>query len=206
MTRPARIAAFALAAAFCAAARAAPVFENAYVVVTRDAAPCAKAGPACRDRVVVAMSEIELRSAGAGRRMKRGEVAVFRAGDSYDAPAAGRYYEVVVKPDHPPVKSPAELIPPAKNAIVHDGERFFVYEERLAVGDTRARHSHSQRIEIRVNQGPLLRQIVEGRDAPLEPPPVVNFREPVIHTVTNVGDMPLWNFILEFKPEPARAR
>jgi len=23
----------------------------------------------------------------------------------------------------------------------------------------------------------------------------------VIHTVTNVGDMPLWNFILEFKPE-----
>ena len=30
---------------------------------------------------------------------------------------------------------------------------------------------------------------------------MVNFREPIIHTVTNVGDMPLWNFILEFKPE-----
>jgi hypothetical protein len=30
---------------------------------------------------------------------------------------------------------------------------------------------------------------------------VVNFREPVIHAVTNVGDMALWNFILEFKPE-----
>jgi len=29
---------------------------------------------------------------------------------------------------------------------------------------------------------------------------VVNFREPIVHTVTNVGDMALWNFILEFKP------
>jgi len=28
----------------------------------------------------------------------------------------------------------------------------------------------------------------------------VNFREPIIHSVTNVGDMPLWNFILEFRP------
>jgi quercetin dioxygenase-like cupin family protein len=195
--------AFAAAAGVCAAAQAAPVFENAYVIVSRDAAPCAKAAPSCRDRVVVAMGDLSLGPAGSARRMKRGDVAVFKAGESYEPPAGGPYYEVVVKPDHPPVKSPAELIPPAKNAIVHDGERFFVYEERLAVGDTRARHSHSQRIEIRVNQGPLLRQIVEGRDAPLEPPSVVNFREPVIHTVTNVGDMPLWNFILEFKPEPA---
>jgi hypothetical protein len=46
-----------------------------------------------------------------------------------------------------------------------------------------------------------LRQIIDGKDAPQEPPSVVNFREPIIHTVTNVGDMALWNFILEFKPE-----
>jgi quercetin dioxygenase-like cupin family protein len=203
----ARLCFAALAAGLCAPAGAAPVFENAYVTVTRDAAPCAKPAAACRDRVVVAMGDVELRSEGKVRRMKRGEVAVFKAGDAYEPPAGAPYYEVAVKPDHPPVRSPAELIPPPKNTIVHDGERFFVYEERLAVGDTRARHSHSQRIEIRVNQGPALRQIIEGRDAPQEPPPVVNFREPVIHTVTNVGDMPLWNFILEFKPEPAaRAR
>ena len=45
------------------------------------------------------------------------------------------------------------------------------------------------------------RTIIDGKDAPQEPPSVVNFREPIIHAVTNVGDMPLWNFILEFKPE-----
>jgi len=177
------------------------VFDNDYVQVNRDAVVCAVPAPACRDRVVLAMGDIELRAGGSARKMKRGDVAVFKAGESYQAPAGGPYYEVVVKPNHPPVKSPPELIPPPKNTIVHDGERFFVYEERLAVGDTRARHSHSQRIEIRVNQGPALRQIIDGKDAPQEPPPVVNFREPVIHAVTNVGDMALWNFILEFKPE-----
>jgi hypothetical protein len=176
------------------------VFDNDYVQVSRDAVVCAQPAPGCRDRAVLAMAELVLRSGGKARAMKRGEVAVFKAGDAYEAPTGGAYYEVTVKPAHPPVKCPAELIPPAKNAIVHDGERFFVYEERLGVGDTRARHSHCQRIEIRVNQGPALRQIVDGRDAPQEPAPVVNFREPVIHAVTNVGDMPLWNFILEFKP------
>jgi len=134
------------------------------------------------------------------RAMRRGEVAVFKAGESYRPPTGGPFFEVAIKPKHPPVKSPAEIIPPAKNTIVYEGERFFIYEERLAPGDTRARHSHSQRVEIRINQGPLLRQIIDGKDAPQEPPSVVNFREPIIHSVTNVGDMPLWNFILEFRP------
>lgn len=188
--------------ALCAPAVAAPLFENDYVKVSRNEAPCAHEAPGCRDRVILAMSPLELRSDGKTRKMDRGEVAVFKAGDAYEPPAAGAYYEVAVKPAHPPVKCPTERIPPPKNVIVYDGERFFVYEERLPVGDTRARHSHCQRIEIRVNQGPALRQVIEGKDAPQEPAPVVNFREPVIHTVTNVGDMPLWNFILEFKPDP----
>jgi len=191
----------ALLAGLCAPAWAAPAFENDYVKVSRNEAPCAIAAAGCRDRVILAMSPLELRSGGKSRKMDRGEVAIFKAGEAYEPPAAGAYYEVVVKPDHPPVKCPAERIPPPKNTIAYDGERFFVYEERLAVGDTRARHSHCQRIEVRVNQGPVLRQIIEGRDAPQESQPVINFREPVIHTVTNVGDMPLWNFILEFKPE-----
>ena len=180
----------------------ATVLENDYVRVSRDDAPCAQAGtPGCAERAILAMGTIDLRFGKVQRSMQRGEVAVFRADESYRRPDSGPYYEVAIKPNHPPVKSPAEIIPPAKNTIVYEGERFCIYEERLAPGDTRARHSHSQRIEIRVNQGPLLRQIVEGKDAPLEPPPVVNFREPIIHTVTNVGDMALWNFILEFKPE-----
>jgi acetylornithine deacetylase/succinyl-diaminopimelate desuccinylase-like protein len=182
--------------------QAATVLENDYVRVSRDEAPCAQAGTAgCAERVIVAMGEIQLRFGKVLRAMRRGEVAVFKAGESYRAPESGPYYEVAIKPNHPPVKSPAEIIPPAKNTIVYEGERFFVYEERLAPGDTRARHSHSQRVEIRINQGPLLRQIIDGKDAPQEPPSVVNFREAIIHTVTNVGDMALWNFILEFKPQ-----
>jgi len=181
---------------------AATVLDNDYVRVSRDDAPCAQAGtPGCAERVIVAMSEIELRFGKVLRAMRRGEVAVFRTGESYRPPDAGAYFEVAIKPNRPPVKSPAEIIPPAKNTIVYEGERFFIYEERLAPGDTRDRHSHSQRVEIRINQGPLLRQIIDGKDAPQEPASVVNFREPIIHAVTNVGDMPLWNFILEFKPE-----
>lgn len=184
------------------AAHAATVLENDYVRVSRDAAPCAEAAtPGCAERVIVAMDEIHLHFGKVRRAMRRGEVAVFKAGESYGPPASGSFFEVAIKPNRPPVKSPAEIIPPAKNNIVYESERFFVYEERLAPGDTRERHSHSQRVEIRINQGPLLRQIIDGRDAPQEPPSVVNFREPVIHAVTNVGDMALWNFILEFKPE-----
>ena len=206
MKPEARIGLALLLAGCCLPARAATVFENDYVKVSRNEAPCAREAPGCRDRVILAMSPLELRSGGKSRKMDRGEVSIFKAGDSYEPPDSGAYYEVVVKPQHPPVKCPAERIPPPKNTIVYDGERFFVYQERLAVGDTRARHSHCQRIEIRVNQGPALRQIIEGRDTPQEPPPVVNFREPVIHTVTNVGDMPLWNFILELKPGNPAAR
>ena len=189
-------------AALAQGAQAATVLENNYVRVSRNEAPCAQAGtPGCSERVIVAMGDIQLRFGKVLRAMKRGEIAVFRADESYRAPESGPYYEVAIKPGHPPVKSPAEIIPPAKNTIVYEGERFLIYEERLVPGDTRARHSHSQRVEIRINQGPLLRQIIEGKDAPQEPPSMVNFREPIIHTVTNVGDMPLWNFILEFKPE-----
>jgi acetylornithine deacetylase/succinyl-diaminopimelate desuccinylase-like protein len=180
---------------------AAAVLENDYVLVSRDDAPCAQGStPGCAERVIVAMGEIQLRFGKVLRAMRRGEVAVFKAGESYRPPTGGAFFEVAIKPNHPPVKSPAEIIPPAKNTIVYEGERFFIYEERLAPGDTRQRHSHSQRVEIRINQGPLLRQIIDGKDAPQEPPSVVNFREPIIHSVTNVGDMPLWNVILEFRP------
>jgi len=186
--------------------QAATALENDYVRVSRDDAPCAEARtPGCAVRVIVAMGEIQLRFGKVLRAMRRGEVAVFKAGDSYRPPTGGPFYEVAIKPNHPPVKSPPEIISPAKNTAVHEDERFFIYEERLAPGDTRERHSHSQRVEIRINQGPLLRQVIDGKDAPQEPPAVVNFREPIIHAVTNVGDMPLWNFILEFKPAgPAR--
>jgi hypothetical protein len=175
--------------------------ENDYVLVSRNTAPCAGAAVGrCEDRVVLAMGDVVLRSGGANRSMKRGEVAIFKAGESYEPPS-GAYFEVAVKPNHPPVKSPSELIAPPKNMLVFEGAKFFIYEEKLEPGDTRPRHSHSQRVEIRLNNGPMLHQWVyrDGNVAESEPA-IVNWREPIIHMVKNIGDLPLRNFILEFQP------
>ena len=206
MTRALRFAAPVLVAtallpAGNARAQSSVALENDYVRVMRDTAACGAAGANCQDRVIVAMGNLEL----GGRKMKRGEVAVFGAGQSYAAPTGGPFYEIAIKPSHPPVKSPAEIIPPDKNSMVYEGEKFFVYEERLAIGDTRPRHSHSQRVEVRVNQGPVVWQKVEGRDQPIEPP-MVNWRDAMIHTTQNTGDMPLFNVIVEFRPEKAAAK
>src|SRR5260221_3126468 len=140
------------------------VLENDYVRVSRDEAPCAQAGtPGCAERVIVAMGEIDLRFGKVLRAMRRGEVAVFRAGESYRAPEAGAYFEVAIKPNRPPVQSPAEIIPPAKNTIVYEGERFFIYEERIAPGGTRERHNHTQPRESRINPGTRMPQIQSGK-------------------------------------------
>lgn len=181
----------------------APALDNDYVRVTRDGASCAPANtPGCGDRVIVALGEIGLRVGNKQRKMIRGDIAVFKPGESYEAPTGGSFFEVNIKPNHPPVQSPAEMIPPEKNAIRYDGERFFVFEERLAVGDSRARHSHSQRVVMQLNrtklqqwpdgQPDILVDIVSDR---------VTFNPPVIHRAKNVGDAPLRGIVIEFKPE-----
>jgi hypothetical protein len=173
--------------------------DNEYVHVARDSAPCADAGTVgCEDRVIVAYGPIDVSSGQKHRKLAKGQVAVFQKGDSYRVSGA-HYFEVAIKPDHPPVKSPAEMIAPSKNRPVYDGPRFVIYEERLAPGDTRPRHSHSQRVEIRLNVGPLLDQWL---DPPAKPilPSIVNFRQAGVHITKNAGDMPLRNLIVEFKP------
>jgi signal peptidase I len=181
----------------------AAALENEYARVTRDAAPCASATtPGCGDRVIVALGEIELRSGKSRRKMTRGDIAVFKPGESYEPPTGGAFFEVVIKPNHPPVESPREIIPPEKNAMRYDGERFFIFEERLDPGDTRSRHSHSQRVVVQLNRTRLqqwpdgeqviTREIIPDRAA---------FNPPVIHTVKNVGDAPLRGIVIEFKPE-----
>src|SRR5688500_14311110 len=109
-----------------------PVLDNAYVRVSRNAAPCASAATAgCVDRIIVALGNIDLNSIAGTRRMERGDIAVFGAGESYLPPVGGAYFEVVLKGDRPPVKSPKENIAPDKNVIRHDGPKFFIFEERL---------------------------------------------------------------------------
>ena len=180
--------------------------ENEYVRVTRDAAPCASATTAgCGDRVIVALGELDLKSGKSSRRMTRGDVAVFKAGESYAQPAAGSFFEVAFKSNHPPVQSPSELIPPEKNAIRYNGARFFIFEERLAVGETRARHSHSQRVVMQLNRT-RLQQWPDGQaEVFVETvPDRPTFNPPVIHTVKNVGEAPLRGVVIEFKPERRR--
>ena len=176
--------------------------ENEYVRVTRDGAPCASAAaPGCGERVIVALGDVEIRWQGGSRRLSRGDVAVFGARESHDPPVGGGFFEVAFKPDAPPVTPPAEHLPPEKNAVLHDGERFLVFEERLEPGDTRARHSHNPRVVIQLN-ATRLRQWPEGgpevvRDIVPERPA---FNPPVIHVVTNVGELPLRGVVIELKP------
>jgi hypothetical protein len=177
-----------------------PMLENDYVRVTKNAAPCAAAAARCGDRILVALGEIDLPQAGGVRRMTRGDIAVFTPADSYAAPARGTFLEVVIKPAHPPVKSPSEMIAPEKNAVLHDGDSFFVFEEKLAPGETRARHSHSQRLVVVLNDT-RLQQWPDGQPELFKDqiPDDVHFNEPVIHVVKDVGARPLRNIVIELK-------
>jgi len=176
--------------------------ENDYVRVTRNAATSPQANmPGCGERVIVALDDIEIFVGYAKRNFARGEIIVFERERAFPPPV-GEFFEVVIKPDHPPVLSPPEIIPPEKNAMLYEGERFFVFEEKLAPGDTRARHSHSQRVVIQLNRT-RLQQWPDGEtekfvEVPIEQP---SFSPPVIHVVKNVGDAPLFGIVIEFKPQ-----
>jgi hypothetical protein len=181
------------------------VLENDYIRVSRDAAPCASAATRCGDRVIVALGDVEVRSGKALRKLTRGDIAVFGARESYELPNGGAFFEVVIKPKHPAVASARRFMPPEKNAVLYDGKRFLVFEERLAVGDTRAAHSHNQRVVIQLNRT-RLQQWPEGQPEVVRDiePDRVAFNPPVIHTVKNVGALPLRGIVIEFKAEGKR--
>jgi hypothetical protein len=180
----------------------AQALENDYVRVTRNAATCPQANmPGCGDRVIVALNDLEIFVGYAKRNLARGEIVVFESARAFPPPT-GEFFEVVIKPDHPPVLSPPEIIAPEKNAMLYEGEHFFVFAEQLAPGDTRARHSHSQRVVIQLNRT-RLQQWPDGEpekfvEIPVEKP---SFSPPVIHVVKNVGDAPLFGIVIEFKPQ-----
>jgi hypothetical protein len=180
----------------------ATVLDNDYVRVVRGGAPCAAAGAGCGDRVIVALGPIEIEKDGSLRRLSRGEIAVFEAGHEYAPRSKGDYAEVAFKTDLPRVQSPDELIAPEKNAVLYDGERLFIFEEKLEPGDTRERHSHSQRVVVVINET-RLQQWPEGSPEIFKEqiPDTIKFNEPVIHVVKNVGGKPLRNVVIELKPE-----
>jgi hypothetical protein len=176
--------------------------ENDYVRITRNAAPCAAASPSvCGERVLVALGPIQFEQYGQPRRLERGQVAVFRWNESYTGPMSGLFVEVSIKQDRPRVQTPPVLIPPEKNELLYDGDAFFVFEERLPPGETRARHSHSQRVVIVLNDTKL-QQWPDGQPAVFrtEVADEVKFNQPVTHAVKTIGDKPLRNIVIELKP------
>ncbi len=93
-------------------------------------------------------------------------------------------------------------IAPDKNTLLYDGARFFIFEEKLPVGDTRARHSHNQRLVVNINETKL-QQWVDGqpnaviRDSIADD---IHFNEPAVHITKNIGRNPMRNIVIELKP------
>ncbi len=165
------------------------VLENEHVRVTRNDASCAKGGSDCGERIVVSL----------GTGPKRGTIKVIPRNQPYAAPA-GDYLEVAIKPNRPPIQSPAVIIPPDKNSILYDGDDFFVFEEKLDPGDTRARHSHRERVVIVINKTRLQQWPDSAPELFRDQiPDDVRFNPPVVHVVKTVGDQPLRNIVIEFK-------
>jgi hypothetical protein len=178
-----------LGVASSGSAQAPPVLDNEHVRVTRNDAPCAKGGSECGERVVVSL--------GAGP--QRGTIKLIPRDQPYTPPARD-YLEVAIKPKRPAIKSPPVIIPPDKNSVLYDGDDFFVFEEKLDPGDTRARHSHRERVVIVINKT-RLQQWPDGapelfRD---QIPDDVRFNPPVVHVVKTVGNQSLRNIVIEFK-------
>ncbi len=176
--------------------------DNDYVRVTRNALSCATPMDAdCGERVVVALEPMLVTVSDKQLRLGRGAIAVFSNGESPSA-ADGSFFEVVIKANHPAAVPPGERIAPDKNAMLYEGRDFFVFEEKLSPGDTRARHSHSQRVVIQLNRA-RLQQWPDGEPEKIVEtvPDKPSFSPPVVHSVRNIGDIPLRGIIIEFKPD-----
>ena len=177
------------------------VLDNAYAAVHRNAAPCASAGPGCADRIIVAFGELSIvPSGGSPVQLGYAEVFVAGAGESYEI-HGGEFAEVNLKADHPAVEGPAVAIAAGKNELLHDGNGYFVFEERLEPGDTRERHSHAQRVVL-VMGATELQQWPDGADEVFKTqiPGTIKFNPPVVHVVKNIGDAPLRNIVIELIP------
>jgi len=178
--------------------QASPAFENEFVQVFKNSAPCASAGPTCAERIIVALGSVDFN----GKKLSRGDIHVFAKGEKYVAPKGGDFLEVVMRPTRPPVKTSPVKIAPDKNTILYDGQRFFIFEEKLPVGDTRERHSHNQRLVVTVNETKL-QQWVDGQADPIfrdSIPDNIGFNQPVVHVTKNIGKNPMRNIVIELKP------
>jgi hypothetical protein len=176
---------------------ASPLLENDFVRVFRNSAPCAAGAASCGDRVVVALGPVEI----SGQKMERGDIKVFKTGEQYSPPKNGDYLEVVIKPEHPKTIAPsAGTPPPPGNKVLYDGKDFTIFEERMQPGELSTSHSHNQRVAIFLNRTQV-QQWTDGKSETRElVPDLVTFRPAVVHISKDVGNIPIRNLLIEFKP------
>jgi quercetin dioxygenase-like cupin family protein len=174
-----------------------PLLENDFVRVFRNSAPCAAGSASCGDRVVVALGSVEV----SGQKMERGNINVFKTGEKYAPPKSGEYLEVVIKPGHPKVMAPSGGTPPPPgNKVLYDGKEFTIFEEKMQPGEISSSHSHNQRVAIFLNRTQV-QQWTDGKSETRElVPDLVTFRPAVVHISKDVGDIPIRNILIEFKP------
>jgi hypothetical protein len=177
-------------------------FENPYVRVIRHGADgIPLKAEVLGTRVVVALTSTTVRSGGHARQLERGDVAVFRADESYE-PVNGEYFEVTLKKEHPALTAPEEWLEPTGNKVVYEDDQFRVFEERLEGGGERPLHSHAQRLVVRLNEVQLTDPRFHEKPRPgsgVQVPNTVKFAEPIVHVVRNVSSIPLFNIVIEFK-------
>ena len=174
-------------------------FENEYFKVSKNAA--ASHADELGTRVIVALSDMRIKSSTGVSKLVRGDVEVLKAGEKYSL-RKGEYFEVIVKKNHPALKLPGKWIEPLKIKMLYDGEQFRVFEEGLEPGDTRELHSHAQRMVVRLNEVELTDPRFAENTLPgkgLQIPNTVRFAEATMHTVKNLSKIPLLNIIIEFK-------
>jgi len=83
---------------------------------------------------------------------------------------------------------------------LYDGNEFTIFEEKMQPGETSSRHSLNQRLAIFFKK----KQVQQWTDGKSETrdliPDVVTFRTAVVHVSKGVGNIPIRNILIEFKP------
>ncbi len=178
--------------------------DNRFLIVNKSKSVYANGSDSSiSDRVIIALNEVEIRSRKRNIRLIRGECAVFQFAESY-AIIKGDYFEVSIKKNHPKPAKPKVWHEPTKNASVFENEDFRIFREQLGAGEERAFHSHLERLVVRLNKVQLTdpRFYPNGQEGVgIQEPNTVKFAEPVEHVVKNLGKIPLFNIVLEFKPQ-----